>query len=244
MRAAISALHAGARASACTTVQRYCVIRRLRMKALRRIASGLRLATSSRIISAPLAARRGSSRPPLDTTMARCPSALSISASSTAPSSAAPASTVGTTIKTASARAATLAAVDIVATPPPNFDVRPVGRFAIIADRSVRPRRHDIDRKPACRNDLGGDLLDTMRQDIESPAIDERNPAPEFLHVGCGRDMRKIAVRRRIGAAPGLLWLGGLKSDMAGTKAVALDQWAAAQRRSCVRFDYSGHGES
>jgi len=83
-----------------------------------------------------------------------------------------------------------------------------------------------------------------MRQDIESPAIDERNPAPEFLHVGCGRDMRKIAVRRRIGAAPGLLWLGGLKSDMAGTKAVALDQWAAAQRRSCVRFDYSGHGES
>jgi pimeloyl-ACP methyl ester carboxylesterase len=56
--------------------------------------------------------------------------------------------------------------------------------------------------------------------------------------------MRQIAVRRRIGATPGLLWLGGFKSDMGGTKAVALDQWAAAHRLNCVRFDYSGHGES
>jgi pimeloyl-ACP methyl ester carboxylesterase len=31
---------------------------------------------------------------------------------------------------------------------------------------------------------------------------------------------------------------------MRGTKAAALDRWAAAHRRSCVRFDYSGHGES
>jgi pimeloyl-ACP methyl ester carboxylesterase len=86
-----------------------------------------------------------------------------------------------------------------------------------------------------------------MRQDFESPNIDEQNttlPAPEFLHVGHGEDIRKIAVRRRIGAKPGLLWLGGFKSDMRGTKAAALDRWAAAHRRSCVRFDYSGHGES
>src|SRR6185436_493474 len=41
-----------------------------------------------------------------------------------------------------------------------------------------------------------------------------------------------------------LFWLGGIKSDMGGTKAVALDDWAAAQGRACVRFDYSGHGES
>jgi pimeloyl-ACP methyl ester carboxylesterase len=33
-------------------------------------------------------------------------------------------------------------------------------------------------------------------------------------------------------------------SDMGGTKAVALDQWAGAQGRACLRFDYSGHGES
>jgi pimeloyl-ACP methyl ester carboxylesterase len=56
--------------------------------------------------------------------------------------------------------------------------------------------------------------------------------------------MRKIAVRRRSGTMPGLLWLGGFKSDMGGTKAVALDRWAAAHQRNCVRFDYSGHGES
>ncbi|HXX25389.1 MAG TPA: alpha/beta hydrolase [Pseudolabrys sp.] len=57
---------------------------------------------------------------------------------------------------------------------------------------------------------------------------------------------RTIAVRVREGKgqAPGLFWLGGFKSDMKGTKAEALDQWAAAQGRACVRFDYSGHGES
>jgi pimeloyl-ACP methyl ester carboxylesterase len=66
----------------------------------------------------------------------------------------------------------------------------------------------------------------------------------EFLHVGQGDGARDIAVRRRIGATPGLMWLGGFKSDMRGTKAIALDRWASVQKRSCVRFDYSGHGES
>jgi pimeloyl-ACP methyl ester carboxylesterase len=31
---------------------------------------------------------------------------------------------------------------------------------------------------------------------------------------------------------------------MQGTKALALDAWAGEQNRACVRFDYSGHGES
>ena len=44
--------------------------------------------------------------------------------------------------------------------------------------------------------------------------------------------------------SPGLFWLGGFKSDMKGTKAVALDNWAEAEGRACLRFDYSGHGES
>lgn len=86
-----------------------------------------------------------------------------------------------------------------------------------------------------------------MRQDFEFTAAnaqDPSTPAPEFLDVGHGDRMRRIAVRRRIGALPGLLWLGGFKSDMGGTKAVALDQWAAAHGLGCVRFDYSGHGES
>ena len=51
-------------------------------------------------------------------------------------------------------------------------------------------------------------------------------------------------MRKRPGHGPGLVWLGGFKSDMGGTKAVALDQWAEAHGRACLRFDYSGHGES
>jgi pimeloyl-ACP methyl ester carboxylesterase len=66
----------------------------------------------------------------------------------------------------------------------------------------------------------------------------------KFLDVGTGGNARRIAVRRREGASPGLVWLGGFKSDMQGTKAMALDQWAGAQGRACIRFDYSGHGES
>jgi esterase/lipase len=63
---------------------------------------------------------------------------------------------------------------------------------------------------------------------------------------------RTIAVRVREskgdegkpGKEAGLFWLGGFKSDMKGTKADALDAWAEANGRACVRFDYSGHGES
>ena len=64
------------------------------------------------------------------------------------------------------------------------------------------------------------------------------------VSVGTGSAGRSIAVRPREGGAPGLFWLGGFKSDMKGTKAVALDQWAGDRGRACLRFDYSGHGES
>ena len=66
----------------------------------------------------------------------------------------------------------------------------------------------------------------------------------QFIDVGRGRDARAIAVRARAGAAPGLLWLGGFKSEMQGTKAAALARFAAEHGRALVRFDYSGHGES
>jgi pimeloyl-ACP methyl ester carboxylesterase len=65
-----------------------------------------------------------------------------------------------------------------------------------------------------------------------------------LIDVGSGNSARRIAVRARKGAAPGLFWLGGFNSDMKGTKALALDAWAADHGRGCVRFDYSGHGES
>jgi pimeloyl-ACP methyl ester carboxylesterase len=65
-----------------------------------------------------------------------------------------------------------------------------------------------------------------------------------FLHIGEGAERRDIAVRAQAGAPPGLFWLSGYKSDMKGTKAAALAQWAERAGRACVRFDYSGHGES
>jgi len=74
-----------------------------------------------------------------------------------------------------------------------------------------------------------------------SAAIDQE---PAFIEVGEGNSRRRIAVRVRAGSGPGLFWLGGFNSDMRGTKALALDEWAAAHGRACVRFDYSGHGES
>jgi pimeloyl-ACP methyl ester carboxylesterase len=67
---------------------------------------------------------------------------------------------------------------------------------------------------------------------------------PTFIEIGNDAAARRIAVRAREGAAPGLFWLSGFNSDMQGTKALALDAWAAEQGRACVRFDYSGHGES
>jgi pimeloyl-ACP methyl ester carboxylesterase len=69
-------------------------------------------------------------------------------------------------------------------------------------------------------------------------------PQPAFVEVGKESAARRIAVRARQGSAPGLFWLGGFNSDMRGTKALALDAWAAEKNRACVRFDYSGHGES
>ncbi len=57
-------------------------------------------------------------------------------------------------------------------------------------------------------------------------------------------DGTRIAARRRIGGEPTIIFLPGYASDMAGSKAVALDSWAAASGRSFMRFDYGGCGES
>ena len=67
---------------------------------------------------------------------------------------------------------------------------------------------------------------------------------PERLRIGDGEASREIAILRRSGAAPGLFWLGGYRSDMVGGKATALDAYGAAQGLAVTRFDYSGHGQS
>ena len=70
---------------------------------------------------------------------------------------------------------------------------------------------------------------------------------PQFLDVGRASDARRIAT---IGQSatnpgkPGLIWLPGLKSDMASTKATALATWTAERGLGYTRFDYSGHGQS
>jgi pimeloyl-ACP methyl ester carboxylesterase len=71
-----------------------------------------------------------------------------------------------------------------------------------------------------------------------------RDAVQKSLSVGDGGESREIAVLQRDGRAPGLVWLGGFKSDMGGGKAVALDRWAGETGTACTRFDYSGHGLS
>ncbi|MEO6013959.1 MAG: alpha/beta hydrolase [Devosia sp.] len=63
---------------------------------------------------------------------------------------------------------------------------------------------------------------------------------PEFLQIGD----RPIAIERRPGTSPGLVWLGGFRSDMTGAKALAVDHFGAERGLAVTRFDYSGHGRS
>jgi pimeloyl-ACP methyl ester carboxylesterase len=70
---------------------------------------------------------------------------------------------------------------------------------------------------------------------------------PQFLDVGEGATRRRIAFRRRAPARddlPGVVWLTGFGSDMASTKATALDAHCALRGQGLLRFDYSGHGAS
>jgi pimeloyl-ACP methyl ester carboxylesterase len=57
-------------------------------------------------------------------------------------------------------------------------------------------------------------------------------------------DGARVAALARAGTGPGIVWLNGFKSVMTGTKAQAVDAWAAEHGRACVRFDYFGHGAS
>lgn len=53
-----------------------------------------------------------------------------------------------------------------------------------------------------------------------------------------------LAYAKTGGEGPAIVFLSGYKSDMEGTKAVHLEDWAKAQGRAFLRFDYSGHGAS
>lgn len=55
---------------------------------------------------------------------------------------------------------------------------------------------------------------------------------------------RHIAYHQTPGKGPGVVFLGGFRSDMTGSKALHLQAWAEATGRAFLRFDYSGHGAS
>ena len=70
------------------------------------------------------------------------------------------------------------------------------------------------------------------------------DPSFSTIAVGAGPAGRDIAILSRPGGSPGLFFLGGFRSDMAGSKAEALDALAAEHGLAMTRFDYSGHGRS
>ena len=57
-------------------------------------------------------------------------------------------------------------------------------------------------------------------------------------------DGNTIAYAVTEGRAPTVVFLGGFRSDMTGTKAVALEAWAEKTGGAFLRFDYLGHGQS
>ena len=64
---------------------------------------------------------------------------------------------------------------------------------------------------------------------------------PSFLTTPQGR---RIAYHQTTGHGPGVVFLGGFRSDMQGTKALFLQDWAEARGQAFLRLDYSGHGQS
>ena len=58
------------------------------------------------------------------------------------------------------------------------------------------------------------------------------------------RDGETLAFRRVEGDGPTVVWIGGFRSDMEGTKAVALDAAARERGWNYVRYDHFAHGAS
>jgi pimeloyl-ACP methyl ester carboxylesterase len=64
---------------------------------------------------------------------------------------------------------------------------------------------------------------------------------PEFLTRADGI---RLAYHHVAGAGPTIIFLPGYMSDMNGSKALALHEWAVANGRAILRLDYSGCGQS
>ncbi len=74
-------------------------------------------------------------------------------------------------------------------------------------------------------------------------------PATDTVHNADAASLARprgatIAYHRLSGAAPGVVFLGGFRSDMTGNKALFLQDYCRRRGRAYVRFDYFGHGQS
>jgi pimeloyl-ACP methyl ester carboxylesterase len=70
----------------------------------------------------------------------------------------------------------------------------------------------------------------------------------DFLTISLsGTKANKIAYIKapaRSAERPGVIWMSGFRSQMASVKGEALAAWAQSRGIGCLRFDYSGHGQS
>jgi pimeloyl-ACP methyl ester carboxylesterase len=72
-------------------------------------------------------------------------------------------------------------------------------------------------------------------------------PSGELLHkpgILARADGATIAYHRLDGKSPGIVFLGGFRSDMTGSKAMALEAFCRARGQAFLRFDYFAHGAS
>ena len=76
------------------------------------------------------------------------------------------------------------------------------------------------------------------------PTPDTASATPSGAGSLARPDGSAIAYHRLKGTTPGIVFLGGFRSDMTGTKALFLEDYC--RRRGCayLRFDYFGHGAS
>lgn len=82
---------------------------------------------------------------------------------------------------------------------------------------------------------------------MDAPSDTEPScPDPSYLDLGPNETLayHRIPARGPGASMPGLVFLGGFRSDMTGTKALWLEGWARARGRAFLRFDYRGHGAS
>ncbi len=67
---------------------------------------------------------------------------------------------------------------------------------------------------------------------------------PDFITNERGQKLAYHYTPPKDKTLPSVVFLGGFRSDMNGSKAMYLQDWAARHGRGFLRFDYSGHGQS